>query len=146
MVGIQPIVVARYENLVLPPTTQLHAFPDGYLKHSPSFNAEKRPFVEDPLDAFLDFADNINIEHEDIYTRLFVQSLERNVKLWFRQLQAYSINSWAELVNIFKNQWEIRKDDVYYLTEFEDFKRNPGKPVVDFIKRFNKIYNKMPPY
>ena len=31
------------------------------------------------------------------------------------------------------------------MTEFDDLKRNPGELVADFIKRFNKIYNKMPP-
>lgn len=37
-------------------------------------------------------------------------------------------------------------DVVYYLTYFEYLKRNPSEPMVDFIKRFNKLYNKMPPY
>ena len=111
----------------------------------PRFNGETRPFVEDCLASFLDFAHNMNIEHEDIYTRLFVQSLEGNVRIWFNQLQENSINSWIELTNIFKNKWGIKKYHVYYLTEFEDLKRNSHKPIVEFIKRFNKIYNKMPP-
>lgn len=57
---------------------------------------------------FLDFVDNMNIEHEDAYTRIFVQSLTGNVRIWFKQLQANSINSWVELVNIFKNQWGVK--------------------------------------
>lgn len=34
---------------------------------------------------------------------------------------------------------------MYYLTEFEYLKRNLSELAADFIKRFNKLYNKMPP-
>lgn len=97
-------MAAQYVALALPPAAQLHAFPDGYLKHLPRFNGETWPSTEDHLAGFLDFFDNMNIEHEDVYTRLFVQSLEGNVRIWFRRLQANSINSWYEIVNIFKKQ------------------------------------------
>lgn len=96
MDGIKPIMASCYATLVLPPTTQLHPFPYEYLKHLPRFNEETGPSVEDHLATFLDFANNMNIEHEDVYTRLFVQSLEGNVRIWFRQLQANSINPCAE--------------------------------------------------
>ena len=76
--------------------------------------------------------------------RFFVQSLEGNVRIWFRQLQASSIRNWEELTTIFKNQWGVKKDPLYFLTEFEELKRNFGELVVDFIKRFNKLYHKMP--
>jgi len=58
----------------------------------------------------------MNIEHENVYTRLFAQLLEGNVWIWFRKILAHSINSWAEVVNISKNQWGIKKDVVYYIT------------------------------
>jgi len=103
MASIQPIVVAHYAALVLPPAAQLHAFPYDYLKHLPRFIGETGPSNKDHLVAFLYFVDNMNIEHDDIYIALFVQSLEGNVRIWFRQLQVNSINSRVELVNIFKN-------------------------------------------
>ena len=56
-------------------------FPDGYLKHLPIFNGEIGSSTEDHIAAFLNFADNMNIEHENIYMRLFVQSLEGNVRI-----------------------------------------------------------------
>jgi len=71
--------------------------------------------------------------------RLFVQSLEGNVRTWFRQLPANSIRSWEELTNIFKNQWGVKKEALYFLSEFEELKRNFGEPIADFIKRFNKL-------
>lgn len=39
----------------------------------------------------------------------------------------------------------MKKYAFYFLTEFEELKRNFGEPVSDFIKRFNKLYHKMPP-
>jgi len=44
----------------------------------------------------------------------------------------------------FHKTMEIKKDHVYYLTEFEYLKRNPKEIVIDFVKRFNKLYNKIP--
>ena len=76
--------------------------------------------------------------------RLFVQSLEGNVRIWFRQLPTASIRNWEELTTIFKKKWGVKKDPLYFLIEFDELKRNFGEPVSDFIKRFNKLYHKMP--
>ena len=38
----------------------------------------------------------------------------------------------------------MKKDPLYFLTEFEELKRNFSEPISDFIKRFNKLYHKMP--
>ena len=49
-----------------------------------------------------------------------------------------------ELEDIFVKHWGDRKDYVYYLTEFGTLKKKADEYLADFIKRFNKIYNKMP--
>lgn len=122
----------RYAALVLP--ANLENFLDGYPKHLPRFNGETCPSAKDHVSAFLDFADNMNIEREDVYMRLFVQSLEGNVRILFRQLRVDSIKTWNVLITILKNQWGVKKDLVYFLTEFEELKRNPSELVVEFIK------------
>jgi len=101
MATFQPIIQARYTTLHLP--SQLNNFLEGYLKHLPRFNGETGLSIEDHLVAFLDFDDNMNIEHQDVYMRLFVQSLEGNVRILFRQLRVDSIHSLNELTTIFKN-------------------------------------------
>lgn len=116
MVSIQPIVTTRYETLVLPPPAQLHVFLDGYLNNLPRFIGETRPTIEDHLAIFVEFVENMNIEYEYVYKRLFLQSLEGNLRIWFRQIQDNSIKSWVELTKIFRNQWGNKKDIVYYLT------------------------------
>jgi len=80
--AFQLIVHAKYVALVLP--QNLDAFPPGYLKYLPRYNGETGSSAEDHLQAFLDFADNMNIEQEHVYMRLFVQSLEGNATTWFR--------------------------------------------------------------
>jgi len=86
----------------------------------------------------------MNIEEENVYMRLFVQSVEGNFRVWYRQLAANSIRNWNELISIFKNQWGVKKDAIYFLAEFEELNRNPREPVAKFIERFNKLYHKIP--
>lgn len=75
-----PIIMpwaARYGPLDLPRI--LNPVPDHYLKLLPTYNVEKKRMDEDHLDVFQKFNDNFYIEHEDVYMRLFVQSLDGDV-------------------------------------------------------------------
>ena len=66
------IVAARYAPLVLP--NPLNALPQGvYLKYFPKYIGEGNGIsAEEHLVAFYSYADNQNIEQEDVWTRLFV--------------------------------------------------------------------------
>lgn len=64
MAGFRPIIQEIYDTLLLP--NLLNDFLAGYLKHFPIFNGEIGLSAEDHLAAFLDFVDNINIEHENV--------------------------------------------------------------------------------
>jgi hypothetical protein len=48
------------------------------------------------------------------------------------------------LEDAFLRQWGERKDHLYYLTEFGSLRKNNSKIVMDFIQRFNTLYNKIP--
>ena len=41
-------------------------------------------------------------------------------------------------------QWGDTKDYIYYLTEFGALKRKENESIVEFSKRFNKMYSKIP--
>ena len=41
-------------------------------------------------------------------------------------------------------QWGDKKDLLYYHTEFGNLKRENGESLVDFNKRFNRMYSKIP--
>ena len=71
---MQQILAARYAPLILPQ----HPLPQGdYLKYLPKYAREgEGVFAKGHLMASYSYADNQNIEHEDVWSRLFVQSLD----------------------------------------------------------------------
>ena len=94
--------------------------------------------------AFYSYVDNQNIEHEDVWTRLFVQSLDGEAHKWFRSLSTRSTTGIEALDEIFLKQWGDRIDYLYYITKFWALKRKKGESLADFTKRFNKVYHKIP--
>jgi hypothetical protein len=73
------IVVARYAPLVLPQS--MNALPTrDYLKYMPKFTGEEDITIEEHLVSFYSYADNLNIENEDVWMRVFVQSLDGEVR------------------------------------------------------------------
>jgi ribonuclease HI len=137
------IVAARYAPLILPQPT--NPFPAGdYLKYMPKFTGEGDITAEEHLAAFYSYADNLNIGNEDVWMRVFVQSLDGEVRKWFRGLAPGSIAGIDALDNAFLRQWGDKKDFMYYMTEFGSLKRTEGESVPDFSKRFNKMYNRIP--
>jgi hypothetical protein len=76
-----------------------------------------------------------------VYSRLFVQTFEGYVRTWFQSLAPGSILSYDALEDLFLRQRGERKDHLYYLTEFGSLKKKGSETVMEFIQRFNKLYN-----
>ena len=78
------IVDARYAPLAFP--LPLNALPQGdYLKYLPKFTGEGDGVtVEEHLATFYNYADNQNVEDEDVWAILFFQSLDGEASKWFR--------------------------------------------------------------
>ena len=65
----------------------MNPLPAGdYSNYMPKFTGEGDITVEENLAAFYSYADNLNIENEDVWMRVFVQSLDGEVRKWFRGL------------------------------------------------------------
>jgi hypothetical protein len=140
--GIFAKVAARYAPLILP--IPLHDLPENYMKSLPKFTGEGDLTAQEHINFFDQFADTLGIEHEDVYSRLLVQTFEGQVRTWFRSLPAGSLRSYEELESAFIRQWGERKDHLYYLTEFGALKKKNSESVLEFTQRFNKLYNKIP--
>ena len=68
---MERILVARYAPVNFP--NPLLAMPTGdYLKYIPKFTGEGYFTAEEHLEAFYIYVENINIEQEDVWTRVFV--------------------------------------------------------------------------
>jgi hypothetical protein len=137
------IVTAIYAPLLLP--HPMNPLPIGdYLKYMPKFTGEGDITAEEHLAAFYSYVDNLNIENEDVWMRVFIQSLDGEVRKWFRGLALGSIVGIEALDSAFLRQWGDRKDFMYYMTEFGSLNKMEGESTSDFSKRFNKMYNKIP--
>ena len=119
------IVDARYAPLVLP--QPMNALPArDYLKYMPKFSGEGDVTAEEYLADFYAYADNLNIEHEDGWMTFYVQSLEGDVRKWFRSLTTGSITRIETLYDTFLRKWGDKKDFLFYIIEFGPIKRKEG--------------------
>jgi hypothetical protein len=132
----------RYAPLVL--SVPLHDLPENYIKNFPKFTREGDLTAAEHINFFDQFTDILGIEHEDVYSRLLVQTFEGQVQTWFWSLPAASILSYDALEDAFLRQWGERKDHLYYLTKFGSLRKKNSETVMEFIQRFNKLYNKIP--
>ena len=140
---MERILVARYAPLNFP--NPLSAMPTrDYLKYMPKLKGEGDFTAEEYLEAFYSYAENINIEQEDVWTRVFVQSLDGQARKWFKELPAGSVVGTEALDDIFLKHWGERRDHLYYIIEFSNLKRENGDFVSNFTKRFNNMYSKIP--
>jgi hypothetical protein len=123
----------------------MNVLPLGYyLKYMPKFIGEEDIIAEEHLAAFYSYVDNQNIENEDVWMRVFIQSLFGEARKWFRGLAPEPIMGIEALDEAFLRHWGDKKDFLYYMTEFGSLKRKEGEFVSDFSKRFNKMYKKIP--
>jgi hypothetical protein len=136
------IVVARYAPLVL--AQVMFSFPpNDYMRYFPRFNGYGAVTTEENLSSFYSFADNFNVEHADVWMRLFMQSLNGEERKWFRSLPPNSIDDIVALYDAFLKHWAHKKDFLYYIIEFGALRRNQGESIPDFTKRFNQMYGKI---
>ena len=90
--------------------------------------------------------DYMELEYETIKMRMFAQSLGGEPKKWFKSLAPNIINYLPTLYQTFINRWEIRKNPIQILYEYNNLKRNMGGSVQDYCTRFNSVYNSLPPH
>ena len=135
---MERILVARYATVNLP--IPLSAMPTGdYLKYMNKFTGDGDFIAKEHLEAFYSYAENINIEQEDVWTRVFVQSLDGQARKWFKELLVGSVVGIEALDDIFIKHGGERRHHLYYITKFSNLKRENGESVSNFTKRFNNV-------
>ena len=76
--------------------------------------------------------------------RLFAQCFIGEVKKWFMSLNAGSIHNFNQFQDLFLRKWEIKKNSLQLLTQYNNLKRNPMELVHEFYARFMKSYDSIP--
>jgi hypothetical protein len=58
----------------------LHDLPENYMKNLPNFIGERDLTTIEHINFFDQFSDILGLEHEDVYSRLIVQTFEGQVR------------------------------------------------------------------
>lgn len=96
------------------------------------------------METFEHFIALFEIEDDDVFMRIFSQSLHGNAKTWFRHLQPESISSWDELREVFLRFWGERKPRDLILSEFYAMRKMNDETISSFSRRFANIHYKLP--
>ena len=87
---MERIITARYGPLILP--TPLNAMlTREYQKYMPKFTGSEGVSVEEHIESFYSYDDNLEISEDDVWMRVFIQSLDGEARKWFRELTLASM-------------------------------------------------------
>ena len=92
-----------------------------------------------------EYFDRNEIHDKNVKLRLFAQSLGGEARKWFKSLTPNNINDLQALHQSFLNKWEVRKNPLQILSDYNNLKRNIGESVQNYCTRFNSVYNALPP-
>jgi hypothetical protein len=135
-------MAARYAPLVL--AAPLHAMPQDYQTRLPQFDAKGTLSAQQHVDKMNDYLDLQEVDEVDVQMRLFAQILTGDTKKWFKALPAASIPDLVAFQRSFLDGWEVKKNPLQILLEYENIKRNQGELVQDYCTCFNNLYNAIP--
>jgi hypothetical protein len=68
----------------------------------------------------------------DVQMRLFAQSLTGDVKKWYKGLRAASVLDLTTFQRSFLDRWEVKKNPLQILSEYENIRRNQGETIQDY--------------
>jgi hypothetical protein len=101
LVNFHPWVVNRNKALILP--SILHDMHVIYL--NPFLDSMEMMMFQKNMSSFQDYTDNLEIQHDDVFMRIFCHSLEGDYREWFRNLPVGSISCWMDFHDVFLDQW-----------------------------------------
>jgi len=86
----------------------------------------------------------LDISEDDVWMRVFIQSLDGEARKWFKELTPRSIADIEALDDAFLKNWGDKKDLLYYHTELGNLKTENGELLSDFNNWFNCMYKNIP--
>jgi hypothetical protein len=135
-------MAARYAPLVL--VVPLHDMPQDYQTRLPQFDGTGPLNAQQHVDKMNDYFDLQEVDEDHIQMRLFAQSLTRDVKKWYKGLRVASVVNLTTFQRSFLDRWEVKKNPLQILSEYENIRRNQGEIVQDYYTCFNNLYNAIP--
>ena len=120
------------------------AYATGLSTQNPTFYGTCPETAQQHVEKMNDYFDRQEIDDETIKLRIFSQSLVGEARNWFKGLTPHSINDLQAFHQLFLNKWEVKKNPLQILSEYENIKRNVGEGVQEYCTRFNSVYNALP--
>lgn len=96
------------------------------------------------ISAFFTASGVLAVQHEDVYVRLFVETLTEAAIEWFGQLPVGSMTSWATLIQAFERRFKTAEDEHFLLSQLTQMKKEIHGPMREFISHFNQMVNRIP--
>jgi hypothetical protein len=88
-----------------------------------------------------DYYDLHEVNEVDIQMRLFAQILTGDAKKWYKGLRTTSVLDLTTFQRSFLDRWEVKKNPLQILSEYENIRRNQGETVQDYCTHFDNLYN-----
>lgn len=107
--------------------SQPNVIPNKVRDKIPKFTGNNVITCEEHLKSFIDKINDCEIENEDVFMKLFVQSMVEDARDWYRGLPENSITSWDEFIRNFKEQYVEHVNSSYMLNEFNNIKKHANE-------------------
>lgn len=86
----------------------------------------------------------LEVTHEDVAVRIFVETLTEAIADWFYHLANGVITSWCIMRAYFEAFFKTTKDEHFLLAQSTSVKKQLSMNMRDFIANFNNLANRIP--
>lgn len=117
---------------------------DELRKAIPKFSRNGEVLREDHIRSFQNTLDDFDVQEEDVFIKIFMQSLTEDARDWCKSLPDSSIHSWEEFKRIFIEQYESYVDPKFSLHEITNIQKGYNETISNFNMNFTKFLNKLP--
>jgi hypothetical protein len=128
------------QDAVVVPGPQ-HPLPKHLEKWLPKFEPDSKQITEDHIKNFMLSIRLRNVEHEDIFCRLFPYTFEGNVSSWYFSQQPHTIVSWEKFESCFLEKFGDKKSLEVLVMELSSLRMNPKEKIKDFNQIFLTLKN-----
>ncbi|XP_059066377.1 uncharacterized protein LOC131028606 [Cryptomeria japonica] len=97
-------------------------------------NGNGTDYAEQHLINVKNIIEEFEIPREDVFMKLFVQSLIEDAREWYRNLPNRYIGSWQEFVTIFLEEFGEHNDTSFASHELTSIKKNQNESISEFNK------------
>ena len=107
----------------------------------PKFDPEKGIYVEDHLKIVYLTLNILNIEHEDVFCRLFPYTFDPRASSWYFSLQDNSIADWDGFEKVFIRKFGNQKTVATLMKESSSMWMEKKEKVQEFNQMFTTLLN-----